>query len=79
MTIEIINPSDQLEKDILTFIPVTNRFKSDSGYYIETYHITQDPFTDRIDIFIHTEHIKMDIHFIDHIDCDRVLVHKGGI
>lgn len=79
MNVEIINPSVDLEKDILTFIPVTNRAKSSSGYYIDTYHMTKDPFTDRIDIFIHTEHIKMDLHYINQVDCQNTLVHKGGL
>lgn len=79
MNIEIINPSINLEKDILTFIPITHRFKTSTGYALDTYHVTHDPFTDRVDIFIHTQHIKMDLHFIDRVDCQHVVVHKGGI
>lgn len=79
MNIEIINPSVNLEKDILTFIPITHRFKTTTGYALDTYHVTQDPFTDRVDIFIHTQHIKMDLHFITLVDCHDVVIHKGGI
>lgn len=79
MSIEIINPTPDLEKTILTFIPVTHRFKTDRGYAIESYHATMDPFSDRVDIFIKTAHIKLDLNYRDREDCDSTVIHKGGI
>lgn len=79
MSIEIINPSPELEKTILTFIPVTHRFKTECGYAIESYHATMDPFSDRVDIFIKSPHIKLDLNYQDRIDNDSTIIHKGGI
>lgn len=79
MTMEIINPTPELEKTILTFIPVTHRYKTERGYAIESYHATKDPFNDRVDIFIKTQHIKLDLSYGDRIDCDCTIVHKGGL
>ena len=79
MIVEIKNPTPDLEKDILTFIPVNYRYRKGSSYYLEPYHMTKDPLTDRIDIFIKHSYIKIQLTFYNRIQCDNVIVHKGGI
>lgn len=79
MTVEIKSPTPDLEKDILTFIPVNYRYKRDESYYLEPYNMTLDPFTDRIDIFIKHNYVKIQLHFYNRVQCEDVIVHKGGI
>lgn len=79
MLIEIKAPTPDLEKDILTFIPVNYRYKKNDSYYMETYHVTIDPFTDRVDIFIKHNYIKIQLIFYIRVQCSNVIVHKKGI
>ena len=79
MTVEIKSPTPDLEKDILTFIPVNYRYKRNESYYLEPYNMTLDPFTDRIDIFIKHNYVKIQLHFYNRVQCADVIVHKGGV
>ena len=79
MTIEIKNPSSELQKDILTFIPVNYRYYKDGSFYIDSQYVTIDPFTDHVSIAVHRQYISIKLHFYQKIDCEIVIAHKGGL
>ena len=79
MIIEIKSPTPDLEKDIITFIPVNYRYKKNDSYYIEPSTVTLDPFTDRVVISIEHHYIIIKLIFYIHTQCVDVIAHKGGI
>lgn len=79
MIIEIKKPVQELEKEILTFIPVTHRYYKDGSYYINSHNMTIDPFTDYVTISVKQRYISIKLHFYFGIDCEEVICRKGGI
>ena len=79
MIIEIKTPTPDLEKDILTFIPVNYRYKKNDSYYLEPSTVTLDPFTDRVVISIKHNYVIIQLTFYIHTQCNDVIAHKGGI
>lgn len=79
MTIEIKKPNPDLEKDILTFIPVNYRFYKDGSYYIDSQFMTLDPFSDLVNITVKQQYITIKLHYYTKIDCLDTICHKGGL
>ena len=79
MTIEIKKPNPDLEKDILTFIPVNYRYYKDGSYFIDSQFMTTDPFTDQVNITVKQHYISIKLHYYNKTDCIDTIVHKGGL
>lgn len=79
MTIEIKNPNPDLEKDILTFIPVNYRYYKDGSYFIDSQLMTTDPFSDLVNITVKQHYITIKLHYYNKIDCADTICHKGGL
>lgn len=79
MTIEIRKPNPDLEKDILTFIPVNYRYYKDGSYYIDSQLMTTDPFSDLVNITVKQQYITIKLHYYNRIDCADTICHKGGL
>lgn len=79
MIIEIKSPEPDLEKDILTFIPVNYRYKKNDSYYLVPSTVTLDPFTDRVVISIKHNYVIIQLTFYNRTQCADVIAYKGGI
>jgi hypothetical protein len=79
MIIEIKNPNPELEKDILTFIPVNYRYQKNLSYYIESQLMTIDPFTDFVNIIVKHHNVTIKLHYYNKTECFDTICHKGGL
>lgn len=79
MIIEIKQPTEELEKEILTFIPVNYRYYKDNSYFIDSQLMTIDPFTDFVTISVKKHYITIKLHFYNRTDCADTICHKGGL
>lgn len=79
MIIEIKKPNSQLEKEILTFIPVTHRYYKDGSYYINIHIMTLDPFTDFVTITVKQQYLSIKLQYYNRVSCADTICHKGGL